>query len=101
METESLKEIIIRRKEIEQELSKYLKKTRSNSSLDDIKKIIYNEEGQDDLTDIVMMFDVGQGASEMNTILETINDAWNYFPHKIINGLSPVEMLLRHRESTD
>lgn len=27
-----------------------------------------------------------------NVILEVFTDAWNYFPHKSFNGLSPVEM---------
>lgn len=32
--------------------------------------------------------------NELNSILETVNDAWNYFPRKILNGFSPEEKLL-------
>jgi hypothetical protein len=95
---ESKQEILERRKEIEQELQELLIKTGSDFTVNHIKEIIYNEEGQDDLTDVISMFDTGQGAAELDTILEIINDAWNYFPHKIIGGLSPAEQLLKHRE---
>ncbi len=98
MDIENLEQILMRRREIERELLKLLKKTASGSSLTEIKEIIYNEEDQDDLTNIVMMFDNGQGAGDMSTILETINDAWNYFPHKILGGLSPAEKLLEYQQ---
>jgi len=44
------------------------------------------------------MFDNGQGMPELSNILETLNDAWNYFPHKILGGLSPAEKLLEYRQ---
>ena len=75
-----------------------LKETKSDFGLDDIKEIIYNEDGQDSLTDIIAMFDTGQGAAELQNALELVNDAWNYFPHKVIDGLSPAEKLLEYRE---
>lgn len=90
--------ILRKRKEIENELLEMLEETKSDFDLDDIKEIIYNEDGQDNLTDIVAMFDAGQGISELNNILETLNDVWNYFPHKILGGLSPVEKLLEHQQ---
>lgn len=96
---ESKQQIFARRKEIELELLDFLKETKSDFTLDHIKDIIYNEEGQDDLTDIIAMFDTGQGASELENIMDTINDAWNYFPHKIIGGLSPAEKLLEYQQN--
>ena len=50
-EIKSKQRILARRKEIEKELLDFLKETKSDFELDDIKKIIYNEEGSDDLTD--------------------------------------------------
>lgn len=97
-EIETLGKILERRKEIEQEIVDMLKETKSDFGLDDIKKIIYNEDGQDSLTDIIAMFDTGQGAAELQNVLELVNDAWNYFPHKVIGGLSPAEKLLEYRE---
>ncbi|MBI5621557.1 hypothetical protein HY933_01675 [Candidatus Falkowbacteria bacterium] len=98
METLTKQQIIERRKEIEQELLDFLKETKSDFDLDDIKEIIYNEEDQDDLMDIIAMFDTGQDPIELNNILETINDAWNYFPHKILGGLSPAEKILESQQ---
>ncbi len=94
MEIKNKNQIFQQRKEIEKELLKLLKETKSDFGLDDIKEIIYNEDGQDDLTKVIAMFDCGQGLSEMNETLETINDAWDYFPHKILNGCSPAEKML-------
>ena len=91
-------EIFMRRKEIENELENKLKEVKSNFDVEDIKQIIYNEDGTDDLTDIVMLFDTGKGAGELENILETVNDAWNYFPHKILDGFSPEEKLLEYRQ---
>ena len=98
MKIESKQQILERRREIEQELLDMLKETQSDFGLDDIKQIIYDEEDQDDLMKIVAMFDRGGDASELENILELANDAWNYFPHKALNGLSPAEMALKHQE---
>lgn len=90
-------EIIRKRKEIEKELSAMLEETGSDFGLDDIKDTIYNEDGQDSLTDIIAMFDSGQGTAELEDVLELVNKAWNYFPHKTIGGLSPAEKLTNCR----
>lgn len=98
MEVENKQQILKRRRGIEKELLDMLKEAKSDFGFDDIKEIIYNEDGQDSLTDIIAMFDTGQGATELQNMLELVNDAWNYFPHKIIGGLSPAEKLLEYRE---
>jgi len=99
MEIESKEQILQKRKEIEEELLEMLKETKSDFGSGAIKEIIYNEDGQDSLTDIIAMFDTGQGAAELQNVLELVNDAWNYFPHKIIGGLSPAEKLLEYHLS--
>jgi|SRR3989338_7017541 len=96
MEIRSKEQILKKRKEIEEELLEMLKETESDFELDDVKEIIYNEDGQDCLTDVVAMFDRGGDMSELSDILELVNDAWNYFPHKIIGGLSPAEKILEY-----
>ena len=101
MQIESKQQILERRKEVEKELLDMLKETKSDFGLEDIKEIIYNEDGQDSLTDIIAMFDTGQGAAELQNVLELVNDAWNYFPHKVIGGLSPAEKLLEYREKQE
>lgn len=91
-------EIAQRRREIENELKNLLKVARSGYNLEDIKDIIFNENNHDYLTEIIAMFDTGQGGIEIQNILEIVNDAWNYFPHKILNGLSPAEKILEYQQ---
>jgi hypothetical protein len=95
IETES--QILKRRKEIEQELIEMLKETKSDFSLQNVKDAILYEEESDDMQKVIAMFDRGGDISELNNILELVSDAWNYFPHKSINGLSPIEKLLEYQ----
>ena len=97
MEPESKQQILEQRKEIEQELVKMLKKTRSDFSLQDVKDAIFNEEDTDDMMKVVAMFDRGGNATELENVLELVSDAWNYFPHKLLNGLSPTEKSLEYQ----
>jgi hypothetical protein len=97
MEIESKQQILERQKEIEQELEDMLKETKSDFSLQDIKNAIFHEEDNDDMMKAVAMFDRGGDASELSNVLELVNDAWNYFPHKVLGGISPAEKLLEHQ----
>ena len=97
MDTENQKQILDRRKEIEEELLEMLKETESGFGLDDIKAAIYNEEESDDMMKVVAMFDRGGDASELSNVLELVTDTWNYFPHKVLGGISPAEKLLEHK----
>lgn len=99
MEILNKKQILDRRKEIEQELIDFLKEAKSDFTLEHIKEIIYDEKGRDDLTDVVAMFDTGEGDIELSDILELVTDAWNYFPHKAIGGISPAEKSLEYEQS--
>lgn len=98
MQTESKQQILERRKEIEQELLHMLKETKSDFTLDHVKDAIYNEEDNDDMMKVVAMFDRGGDASELSNVLELVTDAWNYFPHKVLGGISPAEKLLEHKD---
>lgn len=86
-------EILIRRKQIEEQLDAMFKETESKFSLEDVKGAIFYEEGNDDMMKVVAMFDRGGDASELSNVLELVTEAWNYFPHKILNGLSPAEKI--------
>ena len=99
MEIESRQQILEQRKEIEQELLNMLKKIRSPFSLEHIKDIIFHEEDNDDMQKVIAIFDRGGDTSELSNILELASDAWNYFPHKIIGGLSPAEKLLEYQNN--
>src|SRR3989338_1258755 len=98
MEIESKQQILERRKEIEQELTDMLKETESDFTLDHVRDVIYKEEDNDDMMKVVAMFDRGGDASELSNVLELVTDAWNYFPHKVLGGISPAEKLLEHRQ---
>lgn len=98
MEIINTQQITAQRIEIEQELTDLLSETGSDFTLDHIKDGIYNEDGTDAMTDIIAMFDTGQGAVELQNIIEVINDAWNYFPHKLLDGLSPAEKILEYQQ---
>jgi len=76
---------------MEQELLDMLTATESDFSLQDVKDVIFYEEDEDDMMKIVSMFDSGGDVSELSNALELASDAWNYFPHKILNGLSPAK----------
>ncbi|MDD2731865.1 MAG: hypothetical protein PHI53_01565 [Candidatus Pacebacteria bacterium] len=92
-------QILEKRKEIEKELLEMLNKTKSDFGLEDIKEIIYDEENVDDLTHIITMFDTGHSFEELENILNLVNDAWNHFPHKALNGLCPAEKILEYQQA--
>lgn len=98
MEIESKQQILERRKELEQDLMDMLKETESDFTLDHVRDVIFHEEDNDDMMKVVAMFDRGGDASELSNVLELVTDAWNYFPHKILDGISPAEKLLEHRK---
>ena len=99
MQVESKQKILKRRKEIEQELVDVLKETQSDFELAHVLDAIYNEEDNDDMMKVVAMFDRGGDATELENVLELVTDAWNYFPHKVLGGISPAEKLLEYNES--
>ena|SRR3989344_5239025 len=99
MQAESKQQILERRKELEQELVDMLKETESDFTLDHIRDVIFHEEDNDDMMKVVAMFDRGGETSELSNILEITNDAWNYFPHKVLGGISPAEKLLEYNQN--
>ena len=105
-----IENILARRKELEDEIVDMLKETdppslrlrtgKEQFTLQDVKDTIYNEEDNDDMMKVVAMFDRGGDASELGSVLELVTDAWNYFPHKALGGISPAEVLLEHHNKT-
>ena len=53
------KQILERRKEIEQELTDMLKETKNDFTLDHVRDAIFHEEDNDDMMKVVAMFDPG------------------------------------------
>lgn len=98
MKITNQQQILKRRKKIESDLIKMLKETEGNFGLNDIKKIIYNESDQEELMRIIKIFDRGQDVDELNKLLMVINDAWNFFPHKVLGNISPAEKMLEYEK---
>ena len=99
MNSENRKEILDERRELETEIIELLKEANSEFTLDDVKETIYNEKENDDMQDVIAMFNTGEpNAPHMGTIVEMVTDAWNCFPHKALSGLSPKEILLNYEE---
>jgi hypothetical protein len=94
MEIESKQQILARRKEIEKEIVNMLKEVESDFALQDVIDAIYHEEDNDDMMKAVAMLDRGGDAAELENVLELVTDAWNYFPHKTLGGISPAEKVL-------
>ncbi|MFH0791715.1 MAG: hypothetical protein V1905_00675 [bacterium] len=94
-----VKEILRKRNEIEKKLSNILKEINNPLTLGQIRDIIYREKNDNELTKIIQVFDRGQSIKELNRIFEIINDAWNYFPHKCLDGLCPMEAILKHNRT--
>ena len=50
--------------------------------------------------DIVLDLFGGSGstliAAELENVLDLVTDAWNYFPHKTLGGISPSEKMTEH-----
>lgn len=98
MEIRDQRQIDERRGEIERELQELLEQAGSKATVEDIKKIVFREGDQGDMMKIVALFDTGSDAVELNTVLGAASDAWNYFPHKTLGGLSPAEKVLEYRQ---
>lgn len=101
MEIISKEQMARRKREIEDDLLNFLNESKSEFTLDHIKDAIFNEDGTDSFTDIVAMFDIGWGADGLENIIDTIEDAWNYFPHKALKGKSPQESILEANEKPE
>lgn len=87
-----------KREEIEDEICELLYQAKSDFELEDVRRVIYEEEETDDMQKVISMFDTGEkGAPQLDTILETVTDAWNHFPHRVLDGLSPAEISLEHK----
>lgn len=78
---------------VEIQILALIKTSKSNLTIEDLKNLVYNENGQNCLNQIILKFDCGQDIEELNRVAQIITDAWNYWPHKRLDGFSPVEMI--------
>lgn len=90
--TMSAEELKNKRDKIKNELVKQLSKIKSKTTIDDILAIIYYENGQaaDNILKITAML-TDESDIPKQKIIDLVLNAWNNFPHKSLNGLSPAE----------
>ena len=43
-------------------------------------------------------YNSNRNTSELSNVLELVTDAWNYFPHEVLGGISPAEILLENQK---
>ena len=74
-------------------------------TLDMIKDLIWREDGDKAFSEftkkVISYFKNIKGINELNNIMQAFSDAWNYFPHKSLGGLSPTEKILEYGRKDD
>jgi hypothetical protein len=87
---------------VEAHISTLLKQARSSSTLEDIKRLILNESPAtvraDYFADLLAMFDTPLSTIDVHASAAALQEAWNYFPHRSLNGRCPAEIMM---ENTD
>lgn len=91
-----MEELLEFREELKADIIDLLEETENDFTLDDVLAVIYEEEETDDMQRAIMMFDNGNPAT-LSGAIELVTDAWNCFPHRILDNLSPAEVLLKRR----
>jgi ATP-dependent Clp protease ATP-binding subunit ClpA len=94
MDIPTRRQILKKRKQTEKELMELLKAVKRENRFDEIKEIIYNETSTDGMMDILKILTPKGANADLKEIVATVNDAWNYFPHEIIGGMCPADLLL-------
>jgi hypothetical protein len=80
---------------IEARLSKFLKQSGSTETVEEIKNLIFEGAPQDfkSYVDYLLStFENPESTVDIDAALPVIQDAWNYFPHRFLNGRCPVEV---------
>ena len=93
------REVLMRKGQIEGKLVELLMEVKSGFNVEDIKDVIYHEDGfaAHVFAKILPMFDTGFGNADINELTSLLMDAWNYFPHDSLDGLSPAEISSEHK----
>ena len=81
-------------KRIESQVREIINYYQVDTTFEEIKETVFNEDGQEDFNKLIELF-VGRinsgNLDEINEVLKFVNAVWDYFPHKCLKGLSPVE----------
>jgi hypothetical protein len=96
MNKHSVRMIKTHRTLTELRLEQLLQDIDSSMTIDDVKRLIF-EFGRDDfrtyLTAVLSTLDSDVDEIEESE-LQVVQDAWNYFPHRFLDGRCPAELLM-------
>jgi len=75
-------------------LSELLLRSKSGVTLDNVQSLIFDESDKFAvyLPRLLAFFDSADNGINIDTLLPVIQDAWNYFPHRSLDGRSPAEV---------
>lgn len=95
------KAVSVRRALIELRLLSLLQEVGSTAPLGYIKQLIFEARPTDFsayLTKMLEILDSGGDTTTADTgLVRVIQDAWNYFPHRSLDGHCPAELVTRER----
>lgn len=84
------------RKRLESQVIDIINYYQVDTTFEELERAVFNEGGQEDFNKLTEIF-VNQIKSgnldEINEVLKFVNAIWNYFPHKSLKGLAPVEKI--------
>ena len=84
------------RRRIESQVREIINYYQVDTTFEEIQETVFNENGQEDFNKLIELFAsrIKSGnLDEINEVLKFVNAVWNYFPHKSLKGLAPVEKL--------
>jgi hypothetical protein len=91
-------EITKLRAKSEARVSSLLAQARSSATLEDIRTVILNDSLSVHpsvyLGKLARMFKTPQNSVDLCLVFPVIQDAWNYFPHRSLEGRCPAELLV-------
>lgn len=96
---ETATEIEQKRSDIEQRLKIFLHQAGSPFQVADVAALINNEQTARDFGAMIQILSNSIPPIMFEEFVSLISDAWNYFPHQCLGGLSPAQKVLEMRLS--
>lgn len=88
------------RKNIKSQIEEIIDYYKIDITFEKIKETVFFENDQKDFNNLVEVFASKiTNLDELNDVLQVVNAVWNYFPHKSLNGLCPIEKILKHQHN--